>query len=65
MRDSAIDAGKKQSHCHAGAACRLDRKFGVMSSLKEVVSHAMALHQKGDEDGAAAVFEKLLEAMPN
>lgn len=35
-----------------------------MSSIKEVVGHAMALHQKGDEDGAAAVFEKLLKAKP-
>ncbi len=35
-----------------------------MPSIKEVVGHAMALHQKGDEDGAAAVFEKLLKAKP-
>ncbi len=36
-----------------------------MSSLKEVVAHAMALHRQGDEDGAAAVFEKLLKAKPH
>lgn len=35
-----------------------------MSSIKEIVSHAMALHKQGDEDGAAAVFEKLLKAKP-
>lgn len=36
-----------------------------MASLKDVIGHAMALHQKGDEDGAAAVFEKVLKAMPD
>lgn len=36
-----------------------------MASLKDVISHAMALHQKGDEDGAAAVFQKVLTAMPD
>ncbi|NKB43673.1 MAG: tetratricopeptide repeat protein [Alphaproteobacteria bacterium] len=36
-----------------------------MASMKDVVAHAMALHQKGDEDGAAAVFEKLLKAVPD
>ncbi|MEQ9444973.1 MAG: hypothetical protein RJS98_05365, partial [Rhodospirillaceae bacterium] len=36
-----------------------------MSSIKEVVAHAMSLHRQGDEDGAAAVFEKLLKAKPN
>jgi tetratricopeptide (TPR) repeat protein len=36
-----------------------------MVAIKEVVAHAMALHKKGDEDGAAAVFEKLLKASPD
>lgn len=36
-----------------------------MASMKDVVAHAMTLHQKGDEDGAAAVFEKILTAAPN
>lgn len=35
-----------------------------MASMKDVVAHAMALHRKGDEDGAAAVFEKILKAAP-
>lgn len=36
-----------------------------MASLKDVIGHAMALHKKGDEDGAAAVFEKVLKSMPD
>lgn len=42
-----------------------ERKLSVMASLKDVIGHAMALHQKGDEDAAAAVFEKVLKAKPD
>ncbi len=35
-----------------------------MAAIKEVIATAMALHKKGDEDGAAAIFEKLLKANP-
>jgi hypothetical protein len=36
-----------------------------MAAIKDVIATAMALHKKGDEDGAAAIFEKLLKASPN
>lgn len=35
-----------------------------MATIKEIIATAMALHKKGDEDGAASIFEKLIKANP-
>ena len=35
-----------------------------MPTLKDIVSEAFALHQRGDIAGATSLFENLLTAMP-